>query len=341
MPHPMSIAEFRDLIEHVDGLDVSKVTKPELGTLGLPVLAEAIVQVRKEIGAISSVASESSQQRLEAATSAYRQYLTTLYDIASLRGEEFATRRSEFGGPLAAQWDAIREVWPYFAALVTDKSGLVEAPNSAIAKIEAARAQSEDSIRTIVSSLTEQATKQASKIEENARKTATGFSVRAAQDQFDQASVSLARKATAWGLLALLAFGCFVEFAFQIYRNPPSVFTDKSVGHIASIPEAIYLTAIRITLLTAIGAFATFCVKMLRAHLHMSEFNNHRRRVANSMAAFVEATQTPEQRDLIFGKLVDAVVNFGDSGLLEKDSESLGVPSIAFEAITKNLTSKS
>jgi hypothetical protein len=38
---------------------------------------------------------------------------------------------------------------------------------------------------------------------------------------------------------------------------------------------------------------------------------------------------------------VDAVVVFGDSGLLNKDSEALGVPSIALEAITKNFTTKS
>ena len=58
------------------------------------------------------------------------------------------------------------------------------------------------------------------------------------------------------------------------------------------------------------------------------------------MAAFVESAQTPEQRDQIFMRLVEAVAEFGDSGLLNREAEGLSVPSVAIEAITKNLTTK-
>jgi hypothetical protein len=41
--------------------------------------------------------------------------------------------------------------------------------------------------------------------------------------------------------------------------------------------------------------------------MHMREVNLHRQRIANSMAAFVEAAATAEQADVIFGRMVDAV----------------------------------
>lgn len=99
----------------------------------------------------------------------------------------------------------------------------------------------------------------------------------------------------------------------------------------------VYFGAIRITILTGVGAMATFCLRMLRAHMHMSQLNLHRQRIANSMAAFVESAITPEQRDLILAQLVTSVDDFGSSGLLSKEDDSVYSPKMTIEAITRTL----
>jgi hypothetical protein len=103
--------------------------------------------------------------------------------------------------------------------------------------------------------------------------------------------------------------------------------------------EIVYFAAIRITILTAVGATATFCLRMLRAHMHMSQQNLHRQRIANSMAAFVESAITPEQRDLILAQLVSSVADFGSSGLLSHEDDTVYSPKMTIEAITRTLSS--
>ena len=79
-------------------------------------------------------------------------------------------------------------------------------------------------------------------------------------------------------------------------------------------------------------------MRVLKAQLHQFLLNMHRQRVTNSIAAFVESAVTPEQRDLILGHLVESVVNFGHSGLLDAESpgESL-TPKLTVDNITRSL----
>ena len=102
--------------------------------------------------------------------------------------------------------------------------------------------------------------------------------------------------------------------------------------------HVVYFTAIRITILTAVGAVAAFCLRILRAQMHMSQHNRHRQRVANSMSAFVEAAVTPEQRDLILAQLVYAVVNFGSSGLIPTEDDIVYSPKMMIDAVTRTVS---
>lgn len=77
-------------------------------------------------------------------------------------------------------------------------------------------------------------------------------------------------------------------------------------------PLALYHTVLRVFVLSAAGASATFSFRILRAHLHMVERNRHRVRVANSVEIFVNSTLDPQQRDLILAKLAEAIIDFGD-----------------------------
>ena len=57
------------------------------------------------------------------------------------------------------------------------------------------------------------------------------------------------------------------------------------------------------------------------------------------MGAFVESAATPEQRDLILSQLVESVVQFGNSGLLQKEDDHLYRPKMTIDSITRTLTS--
>ena len=53
----------------------------------------------------------------------------------------------------------------------------------------------------------------------------------------------------------------------------------------------------------------------------MAAKNRHRVRVANSMEGFIQSALEPPQRDLILAKLVEAIVDFGETGLVRRDGD--------------------
>jgi len=101
--------------------------------------------------------------------------------------------------------------------------------------------------------------------------------------------------------------------------------------------QLIYSAVLRITFLTGLGATATFCLRVFRAQMHMNEFNLHRMRLANSTGAFVESAYSPDQRDLILGRLVDAVASFGNSGLLGDREDAIVPTKLAIDTITRKV----
>ena len=104
--------------------------------------------------------------------------------------------------------------------------------------------------------------------------------------------------------------------------------------------HVIYSSAIKVTILAAIGTITAFCMKMFRSHMHMSEKNRHRRRVANSIGAFVGSAATSEQRDLILSQLVEAIVQFGDSGLLHREDDNLYRPKMTIDSIMRTISAR-
>lgn len=175
--------------------------------------------------------------------------------------------------------------------------------------------------------------------EERVRKSAARVSVTAAQNEFAAAGQSHARKAVIWGIVSVAVIGSFIWFAWHLVAGPTPSFAVGETGGESkeSTALAVYYTAIRITVLTAMGAVATFCLRILRAQLHMYELNLHRKRLYNSMAAFVESASTLEQRDIILGRLVDAVATFGISGLLSEKDDSVGPMKLAIDSVNRQV----
>ena len=251
---------------------------------------------------------------------------------------EYVSQRSNFLNSTGNRVEQLRPFRPPFVAAAIEARGFLQ--DEGIRKeyertVSDLRSNAEKTLEQVKQEATktiDEARKLAEDIEKRARRTATHISVEAAQEQFRLAQKDHKAQVILWGVFSILSVLVFVGVAIYFLQVKLS---EELTWHI------LYYTAIRVTILTAIGAVATFCLRILRAHMHMSQHNLHRQRIANSMAAFVESAIIPEQRDLILTHLVDAVASFGSSGLLSREDDSIHSPKIAIDTFTRTLTSQS
>jgi hypothetical protein len=71
--------------------------------------------------------------------------------------------------------------------------------------------------------------------------------------------------------------------------------------------------------------------------MHLVEKNRHRVRVANSVESFVNSALEPQQRDLLLAKLTEAIVDFGDSGIVRSDKDDPGSSIMSTELLGRIL----
>ena len=151
-------------------------------------------------------------------------------------------------------------------------------------------------------------------ITDRARQTAAGISIEEAQKQFRGTEDHDRRQVRLWTGLAVVSVAVLIVCAASFM---PSEAGPVNLSWTTLLPSAL----IKVFILSTIAGTATFSFRMLRAHLHIAEKNRHRVRVANSVASFVESAVDKSQRDLILSKLADAIVNFGDSGLVQNERD--------------------
>jgi hypothetical protein len=249
----------------------------------------------------------------------------------------------------------IDEIWPPFVTTLLEKKGFLSDSSTINDQLKRLTEEKLKEITDYSEKVVELQRKQIDELNIRIQQTAAGISVVQAQEQFDIAKKHLWRRTLGWGIVSGLSFSGFVIFAIYLLHHAPASLLRNQLETTANalnnggnetsnvplslvVAQTAYLTAIRITLLTAIGALTTFCLRMMRSAMHMAEYNDHRRRVANCMTSFVAAAGTPEQRDSILAMLVSAVAQFGDSGLLDGTKDPISMPSIAIESITRNLS---
>lgn len=340
MPSQFIQLEIADLLTLYRELDVKRVTRPELGPLGTPALEKVIAQFISELSTIESYWEQASEARIRGALRAYKGYLDVLYAFQSAGATAYPAVKQEQGEKLRENWDQTREVWSYFAAIAYSLSELFLGPDAVVKKMRDESQATVERIRREGEEIIRKAEQQAQIIEEKVRFSAQGISIQVAQDEFQSASNSLRHKSVGWGLASATAIAAFIIVGLEFYFHLPRLTSIENAPVALQIAEAGYMAAMRLVILTAVGTSAAFCLRMFRAHLHMSEVNLHRRRVANSMSAFVESATSSEQRDLILTKLIEAVVAFGESGILSKESDTPSATAIAIEAAGKSLGSK-
>lgn len=202
-------------------------------------------------------------------------------------------------------------------------------------------------IEKIKTEALEEVKKQAGEIKKSAQKTARNISVKSAQDQFEDACNKCKKSIWIWGFITFIMIGIFALLAYKFYyytfftpemKINADIFNEKFLDILRW--ESIFHTVIRVTILAVVGTIIAFCLKMLRGSLHMFQHNLHRQRVANSVEAFVNAALTEEQSDRILEKLVEAVVSFGQSGLIQNEDDSIHASKLTIDSITKTLNTK-
>lgn len=84
--------------------------------------------------------------------------------------------------------------------------------------------------------------------------------------------------------------------------------------------QVLYTTTFRIAFLSGAFAIGAFCFKILRSHIHIYHHIQHKLMVVNSMASFVEAATTPEQRNKVFSKILDILTRYSNTGIISKEN---------------------
>jgi hypothetical protein len=183
-------------------------------------------------------------------------------------------------------------------------------------------------------------------------------SVKAAKEQFGLATTSMKFKAKCWLAGATACLLCLVGFLFDMYRCPPPIilhinealaarFTNSASQNPSTefplpmlLVGSAYYTSIRLAVLAVLGIVLTFCIRMGRAYLHLIELNEHRLRIAISIRDFVDAVRRPEQKDMVIQKLVESVMDLGDSGILSKQQDGSVGQVLSIDSLMKNFPSR-
>jgi hypothetical protein len=329
------ITNFKKIAEKFQTLDREKLLRPSLGEESLKsAFGPKLELLDQKIEFALEYAPNVNDNTVSQLANLLNQFYDQMNAQAQRSNAEYVSQRNQFLSTIDTYFEQLLIHWPFFVAAAIETRGFLQ--DEGIRKeyertIEAMKAESASSLKLVkeeAEKTIEEARKLAQQIEERARRTAAHISVEAAQEQFRLAQDDHKKQVKLWAWLSGFSITAFVGVA--IYLSQVHLPEDWKW-------QVIYHTAIRVAILTAVGAVATFCLRILRAHMHMSQHNLHRQRLANSMAAFVESAVTPEQRDLILAQLVDSVAAFGHSGLLHKEDDSIYTPKMTIDTIARTI----
>ena len=158
------------------------------------------------------------------------------------------------------------------------------------------------------------------------RESATGQSIEQAQLDFAEGAELNIKQAWLWGKISIFFIVAFIGFAiFLMFTGP---------GEIAGL-EIAYYTAVRITLFFALATIIAFSLKILRANLLLRERNMHKGRLVNNLKSLIAAA--PEnQIELVLSILIQEISSFGNTGLLQKEDDSVSLVKNLVDIALKN-----
>ena len=330
------INALKEIAREIRSIDMDRLMRPNLGDASL---ASTLHPKWEELEIKLSFATDYVAKIHDSHASPVHDIFTTicseLRHLADLSDNaQYISHSQDFLNNFDAQLDSLRMHWPPFVTTAVEARGFLEdegvktAHDKAIEEMKSQAAEVLGEIREESEKTIAEARKLAEQIENRARSTAARISVKDAQNQFQEAQGGFDKQVRTWSILSAVFVTGFVCVTILLWFQdvPPE------------LGSAIYHTSIRLTLLGALGAMATFSLRVLRAHLHMRQRNLHRQRVANSIAAFVESAVTPEQRDLILSQLVESVAAFGTSGLVQDRDDHVAPSRLAIDSVMRSFS---
>ncbi|MGJ4890259.1 hypothetical protein ACQR1Y_18805 [Bradyrhizobium sp. HKCCYLRH3099] len=184
-------------------------------------------------------------------------------------------------------------------------------------------------VRAEAESVLLEAKSKASEIQATARSTASGVSLLQTSVRFSDLINNLRLGLIGSGSAAALAFITFVLYVVWLAYHQPDLRT---------LPEAVYTSAVRVTLLASMAAVVSFALKIFRSNLHMYYHTLHRQQLTNSIESFIDAARTDEQRDVVLAKLIDTVSTFGTSGLVGSSEDMPNTAKIIVDSLPKAIS---
>ncbi len=337
MASQQALEQMKQMLDGLKGIDRNKLLRPTIGEESLEQagFAKTLDTILRKATFAQQYGGDVDESVFNAVNGIFNNLRVALDAQAKRSNTEYVQQKANVLAQIESTLQQLRQYWTHFVAAAIEARGFLE--DEGIRKeyqktVDEMKAQAEDALKHVreeSSKTIAEARKLAEEIEQRARRTAAHISVKDAQTQFQEAQKDVDKQVRIWTVLSVLSLAAFLLVAYYLSRV---VLPDKWEW------QVVYYTAIRITILTAVGAAATFCLRILRAQMHMSHHNRHRQRVANSMQAFVEAAITPEQRDLILAALVNAIVDFGTSGLLSKEDDAIYTPKMTIDSITRTIS---
>lgn len=134
-----------------------------------------------------------------------------------------------------------------------------------------------------------------------------------------------------WSIICLIIIATCTYLSVHLLKES---FPDKWSWQIG------YLSVIRLTIAGSIFSLATFCFKLFKSYIHLNEHNSHSIVVIDSMANLVGAAKDEQQRNIIYGKLIDIIIHFENSGFLGRDDYFKSIGDIGIESLKKLIEKK-
>ena len=327
-----NLVQLRNVITDIRSLEEDAITRPNIGDLSFKdTLKPYLDKLNKKMEFIIEYAPGVHDNNVSNMYSILDNIFHVLKDLCEAENDIYPSRARDNMPAITEYINNIDEYWPPFVTAAIEAKGFLEDESikkayiKAIGDMEKQSSSFLDEISQKSEEAINSARELAEEIETKARRTATGISVDAAQEQFREAQDGFNMQVYIWSGISLLFLSSFIGLAMYLW------FQDAPIG----VESIIYYTAIRLTALGALGAIATFALRVLRAHLHMRQQNLHRQRVANSIEAFVESAVTEQHRDAILSYLVQAVAEFGASGLVQDKEDHVTPSRLVIDPVTK------
>lgn len=330
------IERLRNAVENLESIDRQQLFRPNLGEESLegvlkPKFEELLADARFALEYSSGVA----DSQIQSAVSLFEQFYQVFVNHVNLQSADYIAQKNNLLTNINSLRDQFLNCSPYFVAAAVKSRGFLEDEgirtqyNKTMEDLKRKSDETLGAVEKKSQEILEGAKSIADEIEQRAKRTAARVSVEEVQKQFQEAQGHHEKQVKLWCWISGGSGAAFIAFVILLWI----IGLDAQGGW-----QPFYYSALRIALLGAVGAFHVFCLKTLRAHMHMRERNLHRQRIANSIPSFVDSVVNHDQRDMILAQLVDAVAAFGSSGLLGA-RDDLGSPTkLAVDSVLRSIT---